>query len=330
MRLLKRKYAFLFGPLLGCICIYVYVFMEQSGKDKIINKYLRFDMDVKAVPSPFSLYGKADQNIVLYNRMPKCGSSTMHTFLGRLSQLQGKFRMKHSTIYGKRQLSDKKDIIDFARSLHNPNNSNCKSHKCVFDRHIHFVNFEDFGFKQPIYFNIIREPFEQRLSVYYYTYAKRKPEELTKLFRSHKNRTFEECIQQNIKDTKAVDRQCFVDPVKQYVIWFCGHEPNCSTNMAYGLQKAKHNIDKYHMLVGLTEEFGLTLKAMERILPSFFLGIGKFKASTKLNSVNDSKKKRPSSKMVIEYVKMRLKENYEIYNYVKQKFHATLKKLNVS
>ncbi|CAH1785918.1 unnamed protein product [Owenia fusiformis] len=257
--------------------------------------------------------------------MPKCGSSTMMTFLKKLSH--GKFRMMHSYIYDQKQLNDTNDILNFVESF-----KDCVSRKCVTDRHIHFVNFKDFGFKQPIYFNIIREPFENLLSGYYFTYKKAKPKiKHAEYYKSHNNPTFEECIRININIVKDVDAWCRLGAVaKRYVVWFCGHEAICSTNMTYGLQKAKHNIDKYHMLVGLTEEYALTLKAMERILPSFFQGIGHFNASTRVNQIAESKKKRPSSKMIIEYVKVRLKENYEIYYYVKQKFHATLKKLNVS
>ncbi|CAH1781952.1 unnamed protein product [Owenia fusiformis] len=360
---------------------------------------------------PFSVYPNANQNLLIYNRFPKSGSTTMNYFL---SQRNGSnFIFIHSNTY-QRRLHSTQEILDFIQSFQNLTTTK----KYLFDRHLHFVNFENFGYKQPIYLNLLREPLEQILSKYYYRYYRLLnpdyakdygADRLAEFYREHKNQTFEECIRdiafnkkstinENINsligensdlDGNAIDKnsilddknginkynsvsfndvstmddnrtindsganndssaivndngainykdpinvglqkQCFFHKGQKYVEWFCGHDDSCS-NMEYGVPQAKHNIDKYYMLVGLTDEYSRTLNAMEQLLPSYFEGMGKINTRVKMNSVPSKYKKRPTSQEVIDFVKRRLKYEYEIYNFVKQKFYKTLQKLNI-
>ncbi|CAH1799826.1 unnamed protein product [Owenia fusiformis] len=275
----------------------------------------------------FGIYSKANRQLVLYNRMPKCGSSTMIYFLRRLRR---KFKHIQSTIYWKPKLSHE-DLRTFVKSF---TFHKVTAKQCVFDRHIYFVDFETFGYKQPIYFNILREPLEQTISWYYYMFQrmgnKEDESKREKFFKEHKKQTFEECIMENM-NSSALDEKCFLNTLNKptsYVEWFCGHHDQCS-NMTYGIPKAKYNIEKYYMLVGIMEEYDLTLLAMEKLLPSFFKDIGQFNANrTRLNTARNAKRREPSTE-ILTFMKEHLKYKYEIYNFVKQKFHLTMKKLKI-
>ncbi|CAH1796870.1 unnamed protein product [Owenia fusiformis] len=277
---------------------------------------------------PFGLYSKANKQLVFYNRMPKCGSSTMLHFLRRLRK---KFKHIHSHKYWEPKLSHK-NLQAFIKSFAI---CNATSKQYVFDRHIYFIHFEMFGYQQPIYFNIIREPLEQTLSWYYYMFkrmgSKSRKNERKQFFVEHKNQTFEECIRENM-NSSSLDQKCFLDKLNKptsYVEWFCGHDDKCS-DMSYGIPKAKYNIEKYYMLIGLTEEYNLTLLAMEKLLPSFFKDIEQFNPNmTRINVVPAAKKVRPSTE-IVTFMKEHLKFKYEIYNFVQQKFHLTMKKLKIN
>ncbi|CAH1779785.1 unnamed protein product, partial [Owenia fusiformis] len=271
------------------------------------------------VESTFHLYPQANPRLVLYNKMPKCGSNTMEVFMRMLSN-ENNYTMIKSPIHGQRRL-DKENLANFVNSF-----GNYSKEKCIFDRHIQFVNFQNYGFQQPIYFNLIREPFEQALSKYYYLLDKSlliKERNQT----SVKRQTFEQCVKENMNNKAVLDEKCSL-MAGEYIEWFCGHEPECS-NMEYGIPRAKQNIEKYHMLIGLTEEYNLTLKAMEHMLPSFFRGIGKMNPEITRENAASKPKRRPSDE-IIQFTKNHLKYKYDMYNYVKQMFYVTLAKLNIT
>ena len=38
----------------------------------------------------------------------------------------------------------------------------------VFDRHVHFIQFEDFGEENPLYFNLLRDPVDRFVSNFWW------------------------------------------------------------------------------------------------------------------------------------------------------------------
>ncbi|CAH1798366.1 unnamed protein product [Owenia fusiformis] len=276
---------------------------------------------------PFGVYPKATKKLVIYNRMSKCGSSTMLYLLGQL-RIRAKFNLIRSTLYGeKNHQLDKEGLGEYVKSF-----QNLTTNKVIFERHIYFMDFEKFGYRQPIYFNIIRDPFERTLSRFYYQFTRlnsRKNKRI-EFYKTHsKNETFEKCIRDNLNSSSLVTKCMLVD-YDDYVRWFCGHENECA-NVDYGLAKAKYNIEKYYMLIGLTEEYTHTVHALEMLLPSYFKGMVQFyiQSKKKQNATPSSRKKRPSNE-IIQFIKNRYKNSYEIYNFVKQKFYLTIRSLGLN
>ena len=104
---------------------------------------------------------------LIYNRVSKCGSTTMLNLIRKLSQRNG-FHHAHSTIYSKRHISSgaQKQLaakVTKLRKLKKP---------YLFDRHLHMLNFTAFGYPQPMYMNIVRDPLSQFVSGYYFQWSK--------------------------------------------------------------------------------------------------------------------------------------------------------------
>ena len=88
-------------------------------------------------------------------------------------------------------------------------NQNLKT--LLYLRHLHFINFENYNQKNPIYINIIRNPVERWISSYYYLRngfekdQKQTPEQRKKWetkWRTDPNRhlSIEECIEKGLSD----------------------------------------------------------------------------------------------------------------------------------
>ena len=104
---------------------------------------------------------------LIYNRVSKCGSTTMLSLIRKLSGRNG-FHHAHSTIYNKRYISSgaQKQLATSVMKLRKLDKP------FLFDRHLHMLNFTSFGFSQPIHINVVRDPVAQFVSGYYYQWSK--------------------------------------------------------------------------------------------------------------------------------------------------------------
>ena len=118
------------------------------------------------------------------------------------------------------------------------------------------------------------------------------------------------------------------------------------------LARAKYNVAKNYVLVGVTEEMEKFIETLERLLPKFFSGSHIFRAHTKhawvpisscvfhlslicihenllldlFRNKGSSKCRLPLQQRTVELLKGRLKEEYEFYNFVKQLFYKKAEK----
>ncbi|EEC07295.1 heparan sulfate 2-O-sulfotransferase, putative [Ixodes scapularis] len=100
---------------------------------------------------------------LLYNRVPKCGSTTLVHLLRRLSKSNG-FSHVHSKTYNQRLLSPEQQA-QFVRDM------SAAPAPYSHDRHIYFVDFGQFGRPSPAYVNVIRDPVDRLVSSFYYRRA---------------------------------------------------------------------------------------------------------------------------------------------------------------
>ena len=200
---------------------------------------------------------------VLYNRVPKCGSSTLKSIVNQLRFRNGFVSidsLEKDPYFGKMlmhqnvgQVAETKKLI---QRLEN---------KTVFTEHSHFVNLDT---PAVAYINLIRDPIARVNSAYCYA------RDLTKEFGKHqtinnRSQSLGQCIQ------NSSIRHC-VNNYNMYITikYFCGKNDKCrhNPNTDYAMNLAITNIDKFYLVVGVIEQFKKTLKVLEYLLPEYFAG----------------------------------------------------------
>ncbi|CAH1790901.1 unnamed protein product [Owenia fusiformis] len=275
--------------------------------------------------SPFREPSTEDISLVFYNRVPKCGSSTLEHILYYVSNVNN-FRYSECGDYRHWRLNNN-DYIAFIRSL------TVLSRPFVIDRHLFYVKCTDIKndvastererkLKEPIYINMVRDPVEQAISNYYY-------DRLDGMSRKNfsekeKKKTIEECL---AGASSGQDLASCGLNMNLYAQWFCGHSDDCLYNITYAVETAIYNIDSAYTFIGITEHFELSLKAFEKLLPRYFNGsVAKYQ--TRIRKKVTSNKVEPSP-----YIKGLLKQylhpSYIVYNHIKKKFDATIAKLGI-
>lgn len=252
-----------------------------------------------------------DWHRLFYNRVPKCGSTTLYTLIRKLSSMH-RYRHFNSKVYDRKivDLDEQHRIVQLVKSTPPP---------CSFDRHVFFINFTRFGERPPVYINIIREPVERIISSYFYRRMVARQNK-TKVRPSDYwlNKKFEHCV-------LTPDPECTFLEGQNYSVlqlpYFCGQEPQCQhLNDPWALARAKQNIEQYYAVVGTLEQMNVTLQVLETVLPQFFGGAYKVYHSLGVHRNQNLHKER-----VKEEVKALLRANltaeYELYHFVQQRLY---------
>jgi len=245
-----------------------------------------------------------EPTVLIYNRVPKAGSSSMTHLLSKLSSKNG-FKM-----LGWFDLpSHDYDAVQKA-----VNEALKKGRKTVIAQHFHFPEIIN---KKVAYINVVREPVSRCTSQYYYLrYGDRNEKDRRKVLDKFGDLSIDECI-----DTGKYD-SCFnCDGFKQS-LFFCGKDggPCKGSKPSDILDTAKRTIDSQYT-VGAIEDFEGTVAVMEKLYPSFFKGGLELLKKVKPQRVTQGVTKeyvKPSeaSKEVIQGL---LKQDVELYDYVVSK-----------
>ena len=141
----------------------------------------------------------------------------------------------------------------------------------IYIRHICHLRFNELLHQHPVYINVIRDPVETFVSNYYYRRFGFNGEKAssgnkwsTQMSTSERNQTIGECIEwQQDECTK---------PWSNLIPFLCGSSKICLSRSAEALEIAKRRVEYDYTLVGLTEDFLNTVRALEKLVPSFFDG----------------------------------------------------------
>ncbi|XP_078602251.1 uronyl 2-sulfotransferase-like [Branchiostoma floridae x Branchiostoma japonicum] len=193
----------------------------------------------------------------------------------------------------------------------------------IYDKHIFFVDFQQFGLAQPVYINLVRDPVEQRISDYYYMRFGRHGENQTaqqRQRRTEKERaqTFDECVFNNLWECNASGAKRFL--MTQF---FCGQDSICMEPSQAAVEKAKENIRRHYAVVGVLEEFSSFLKVLEVVMPQFFRGAHHTWRGIESQQMEYQKttNKRPPSVKARTIMRQRLQLDYQVYDFIKERFH---------
>ncbi|ELU09623.1 hypothetical protein CAPTEDRAFT_189619, partial [Capitella teleta] len=225
------------------------------------------------IPSQQQLkfYNNTDQ--IFYNRMPKCGSEMTMTLLRNIAKKNHwtyppeNKRIWTITKQGHQYWVDNEKVLKEISHL-----TMTIDHKkpMLFSCHLYYTDFSRLWSKKslPTYINIIRNPQDRLISLYYYfrfhpvQRRKKMPIALRKM-------TYDTCVRMELPECTAPNPEGFWTMVP----YFCGHDPICRTPSRDALERAKANIVSNYAVIGLTEDMETFTRVLENVIPKYFRGM---------------------------------------------------------
>ncbi|XP_046396684.1 heparan sulfate 2-O-sulfotransferase pipe [Ischnura elegans] len=285
--------------------------------------------EVTAVEPPWALNntGRANLDVIFFNRVPKVGSQMFMDLLHRLSVRNG-FEFRRDQIHRMETIrvrpEDELRLGAMVASIPPP---------AVYVKHVCFTNFTKFGLPEPIYVNMVRDPVERVISWYYYVrapwyYVERKqafpdlplpdPKWLRKDFETCVLSGDSECryIEGNIRDG--------IGDHRRQSMFFCGHGDECTPfNSEGAIQKAKWSVEHHYSVVGVLEDLNKTLAVLEGYIPRFFSGAQRVHIDqmSHFPHINRNPFKPPVREEVKNIVRRNFTREIDFYEFCKQRLH---------
>lgn len=271
--------------------------------------------------------------VLFYNRIPKCGSTTLMLCLKAI-------RKKNNFQYLSHVLPREKHYFlpeNYTQEMQNLQQSiqpltQRKTKKVMYVRHLYFLNSHAYhsdsflDHEKVQYFNLVKHPIEQFISYFYYVrygwQDRVDPQwQHTEIPVATRNLTVDECIL-HPNCTEGANPSEF----SEFLNYFCGHVPECLTypHTAKSLEIAKNNIIQKYPIIGLTSDYRNSLVLFEKIMPNWFSGLveiydGKYGKSSFLQKQKTGKK-FPVSDLAYAYLERKLKYEIELYQFIKARY----------
>ncbi|CAF0763172.1 unnamed protein product [Didymodactylos carnosus] len=179
---------------------------------------------------------------------------------------------------------------------------------------------------------MIRDPIKRTVSNYYYSRRMCLKKNRCTFIKNRTilNYTLDDCIETENEPFKCITLEYGVTSA---IPFFCGQNHLCSSNenLSWAVEKAKSNIDKYYTVVGLTENIEQLLFILEKLLPNYFRNISLVYIKKRRPHINFSPRKwrkelKPNTHLILKDL---LKFEYDLYNYIKKRFHEQYKQLQL-
>ncbi|XP_035684946.1 heparan sulfate 2-O-sulfotransferase 1-like isoform X1 [Branchiostoma floridae] len=266
-RTMQTRYQLLMALLFVAAIIYLENQIQrlEAARDKMEHVLATMQLHSLQVPqfrrSDDDL-AKSNDQIVIYNRVPKTASTSFVGLAYDLCQRNGYNVIHLNTTRNSPIMS----IQDQERFVTNVTNWNAKK-PVFYHGHLSYLEFGRFGLSQkPVYINIVRKPLDRLVSYYYFV---RWGDDFRPHLRRNKHgdsKTFDDCVEQGEPD-------CAPEKLWMQVPFFCGHAVECwEPGNRWALEEAKRNLVANYFLVGVTEELEDFVMLLEAALPKFFRG----------------------------------------------------------
>lgn len=252
--------------------------------------------------------------IVLYNRIPKTGSTSFANLLYD-SCMKNKVYVLHvniTTFKSTLPLQDQQEFVRNVSSWYRP---------AVYHGHFAYVDFQQHGSNlHPHYINIIREPLERLVSHYYFIRYGDDYRVGLKRYKQGENTTFDECVKKGKIDCS--DRKMWMQ-----IPFFCGQKAGClKPGNLWALEEAKKNLKEKYTLVGVTEHLDDFVNLLEKMFPRIFLGITEmYKTGNKSHLRHTLHKDLPSEETLQVFQKSAIyRLEREFYSFAKNHFFTIM------
>ncbi|EGT59463.1 CBN-HST-2 protein [Caenorhabditis brenneri] len=262
----------------------------------------------------------AGNSIVIYNRIPKTGSTTFTNAIAYDLYKENGFNVLHVNMTKNRQVMSLPDQYTFINNV----TTWTDRLPAFYHGHVAFIDFQRFGVANPIYINIIREPLERLLSHYYFLRYGDNYRVGLKRSRAGNNETFDECYTRSGKD-------CDMKQMWIQIPYFCGHYHFCGeVGNPEALRMAKQNAMEKYLLVGTTSRMRDMIALLEVTVPNFFKGALQHFDSLDANRAHlrYTKKKIPPNDQTLSMIRRDevYKMEREFYDFIRDLFDAIFKK----
>ncbi|KAK7065484.1 hypothetical protein SK128_007194 [Halocaridina rubra] len=271
-------------------------------------------------------YTPPDVRILIYNRVPKCGSTSIIHIL-RLLASQNGFQHYHSQIYDKVHLfkSSQHRLRDFVGKL-------AIKQPITFDRHMRFFYMTKAKGWRLSFINVIRDPVERFISGFYFNRDRERWNTIEILKNREKppNSWFDMKLE---TCTPARHPDCRFLPGRKHgmqLTFMCGHYAFCrAIDDRKALMRAIMNVERSYSVVGVLENMPMTYKVLEHFLPRFFSGLTSLAFVQGKVVLNKGKNKPNVSEAIKRTLKKQLSLDLEFYDFIKKRLYDQAKTLLV-
>ncbi|XP_030749674.1 heparin sulfate O-sulfotransferase [Sitophilus oryzae] len=253
-----------------------------------------------------------DDIVVLYNRVPKTGSTS---FVGIAYDLfkRNRYHVLHVNITANNNVLSLTNQINFVMNVTNWNTMK----PALYHGHFAYIDFNKFGAPQPLFINILRKPLDRFISYYYFVrYGDNFRPNLVRRKAGNKM-TFDECVEKSLPE-------CDPSSIWLQIPYFCGHAANCwKPGNKWALSEAKNNLVNNYFLVGVTEELEDFIAVLELSLPRLFQGAMDYFTQSNKSHLRQTVQKILPSEETIKKIKASTvwqMEN-EFYEFALDNFH---------
>ncbi|CAG5095775.1 Oidioi.mRNA.OKI2018_I69.XSR.g14331.t1.cds [Oikopleura dioica] len=266
-----------------------------------------------------------NDKFIFYNKMPRAGSSTLYAIIQELS---GKHKFTSQKISSGELRDDNpaknEPIIQFLKG---------KSLNKYFLTKTHYwLDFAEYEMKQPTFINLIRDPvewFESR-----YNFKRRHPINTASI---SERETFERPISKCVLEEFD---ECSTRVHQPWLLYLCGTSQTCKDlkskdkkRRKKAIEFTKTNIAQNFYLIGLMEDFDLSLKMFEHALPRYFNGATKLMSSHKVQAAMKASQSANISSLnplARKRLATVLADEIDVFEYTKSLFYQKVKDANIN
>ena len=241
--------------LLSFCALYYFVFVISNGTSS-------------SILSPCS---PRDPQVIVYNRIPKAGSTTILDLLHRLSSTNAFALIRPMPYYN--HTAARNAILAALSS----------GKRTVVCNHFNFPELL-YGVGNIAYINVMRNPVDRCISWYHYSrYGDRSRHLKRGVFDEYGDAPLEDCLAKPYGELDS----CFNCPPDTQTLAFCGREGgDCEVAPREVLLRQSWANIESHYFVGLTEDLNGTAAVLEGMFPRYFKGMAALSAETSPKKVS--------------------------------------------